>query len=301
MCVCTGCSRSNSWVTRYEREKKKRIFYSSMFVRFLRNEIKNETFCSFFFFFLFLEYFKRTNQKRGKKNSYFFSEILSIQRLRRQTFFLNYDLIVRSLKKEKKKKKLKELKKLKKKKIKKVETLFSFPELFPYLGRTKRIECTWNEWRVWRRKENDRETDGGQRRRGERRFRRVIGSAGVDAILSSIPHQPPPGNLYLLSLPRSHPLPPPVLTFRCLSPLKPRIEGATNTERFIFRKVETTLRGDRASISSNDDLSARFIILYYNLFRFWCELILFDIDYFLKIVSLFLRSRDFSNVFQHRP
>lgn len=105
MCVCTGCSRSNSWVTRYEREKKKRIFYSSMFVRFLRNEIKNETFCSFFFFFLFLEYFKRTNQKRGKKNSYFFSEILSIQRLRRQTFFLNYDLIVRSLKKEKKKKK----------------------------------------------------------------------------------------------------------------------------------------------------------------------------------------------------
>ena len=105
MCVCTGCSRSNSWVTRYEREKKKRIFYSSMFVRFLRNEIKNETFFSFFFFFLFLEYFKRTNQKRGKKNSYFFSEILSIQRLRRQTFFLNYDLIVRSLKKEKKKKK----------------------------------------------------------------------------------------------------------------------------------------------------------------------------------------------------
>lgn len=301
MCVCTGCSRSNSWVTRYEREKKKRIFYSSMFVRFLRNEIKNETFCSFFFFFFFWSISRGQIRREEKKILTSFQKYCLFKDYEDKLFFLNYDLIVRSLKKEKKKKKLKELKKLKKKKIKKVETLFSFPELFPYLGRTKRIECTWNEWRVWRRKENDRETDGGQRRRGERRFRRVIGSAGVDAILSSIPHQPPPGNLYLLSLPRSHPLPPPVLTFRCLSPLKPRIEGATNTERFIFRKVETTLRGDRASISSNDDLSARFIILYYNLFRFWCELILFDIDYFLKIVSLFLRSRDFSNVFQHRP
>lgn len=29
-------------------------------------------------------------------------------------------------------------------------------------------------------------------REREKRFRRVIGSAGVDAILSSIPHQPPP-------------------------------------------------------------------------------------------------------------
>lgn len=35
-----------------------------------------------------------------------------------------------------------------------------------------------------------------EREEAERRFRRVIGSAGVDAILSSIPHQPPPGNLY---------------------------------------------------------------------------------------------------------
>lgn len=65
-------------------------------------------------------------------------------------------------------------------------------------------------------KRNDRETDGGERRRGERRFRRVIGSAGVDAILSSIPHQPPPGNLYLLSLNLSHSTP--VLTFRYLPP-----------------------------------------------------------------------------------
>lgn len=39
----------------------------------------------------------------------------------------------------------------------------------------------------------------GEKRRGGWRFRRVIGSAGVDAILSSIPHQPSPGNLYLLS------------------------------------------------------------------------------------------------------
>lgn len=38
-----------------------------------------------------------------------------------------------------------------------------------------------------------------EKRRGGWRFRRVIGSAGVDAILSSIPHQPSPGNLYLLS------------------------------------------------------------------------------------------------------
>lgn len=35
-----------------------------------------------------------------------------------------------------------------------------------------------------------------EEREREWRFRRVIGSAGVDAILSSIPHQPPPGNLY---------------------------------------------------------------------------------------------------------
>lgn len=66
----------------------------------------------------------------------------------------------------------------------------------------------------WRKK--DVETDGGKRRRGERRFRRVIGSAGVDAILSSIPHQPPPGNLLLLSLALPHSTP--ILTFRFLSP-----------------------------------------------------------------------------------
>lgn len=50
---------------------------------------------------------------------------------------------------------------------------------------------------------------GEERGRGweERRFRRVIGSAGVDAILSSIPHQLPPGNLYppaVLSFSRVH-------------------------------------------------------------------------------------------------
>lgn len=264
-------------------------------------KLKTKRFALFFFFSFFGVFQEDKSEERKKKFLLLFRNIVYSKTTKTNFFFELRSYCQESQKRKKEKKKLKELKKLKKKKIKKVETLFSFPELFPYLGRTKRIECTWNEWRVWRRKENDRETDGGQRRRGERRFRRVIGSAGVDAILSSIPHQPPPGNLYLLSLPRSHPLPPPVLTFRCLSPLKPCIEGATNTERFIFRKVETTLRGDRASISSNDDLSARFIILHYNLFRFWCELILFDIDYFLKIVSLFLRSRDFSNVFQHRP
>lgn len=56
-------------------------------------------------------------------------------------------------------------------------------------------------------------TERGERERRERerewekRFRRVIGSAGVDAILSSIPHQPPPGNLYppaVLSFSRVH-------------------------------------------------------------------------------------------------
>lgn len=48
--------------------------------------------------------------------------------------------------------------------------------------------------------------EGGERER----FRRVIGSAGVDAILSSIPHQPPPGNLYrpgVLSFSRAHATP----------------------------------------------------------------------------------------------
>lgn len=129
MCVCTGCSRSNSWVTRYEREKKKRIFYSSMFVRFLRNEIKNETFCSFFFFFLFLEYFKRTNQKRGKKNSYFFSEILSIQRLRRQTFFFELRSYCQESQKRKKEKKIKRIEKVKKKKNKKSWNIILFPRI----------------------------------------------------------------------------------------------------------------------------------------------------------------------------
>lgn len=203
MCVCTGCSRSNSWVTRYEREKKKRIFYSFVFWEM---KLRTKRF-ALSFFLLFLECFKRTNQKRGKKKFLLlFRNIVYSKTTKTNFFFELRSYCQESQKRKKEKKKLKELKKLKKKKIKKVETLFSFPELFPYLGRRKRIECTWNEWRVWRRKENDRETDGGQRRRGERRFRRVIGSAGVDAILSSIPHQPPPGNLYLLSL---HPLPPP--------------------------------------------------------------------------------------------
>lgn len=46
-----------------------------------------------------------------------------------------------------------------------------------------------------------------EKREGEKRFRRIIGSAGVDAILSSIPHQLPPGNLYppaVLSFSRFH-------------------------------------------------------------------------------------------------
>lgn len=52
-----------------------------------------------------------------------------------------------------------------------------------------------------------------EKRRGEggERFRRVIGSAGVDAILSSIPHQPPPGNLYSPGFSLSLTLTPPLL------------------------------------------------------------------------------------------
>lgn len=115
MCVCTGCSRSNSWVTRYEREKKKRIFYSSTFVRFLRNEIKNETFCSFFFSSFFGVFQEDKSEEREKKILTSFQKYCLFKDYEDKLFFLNYDLIVRSLKKEKKKKKLKELKKLKKK------------------------------------------------------------------------------------------------------------------------------------------------------------------------------------------
>lgn len=47
-----------------------------------------------------------------------------------------------------------------------------------------------------KRRKRGRERARMREREREWRFRRVIGSAGVDAILSSIPHQPPPGNLY---------------------------------------------------------------------------------------------------------
>lgn len=83
-------------------------------------------------------------------------------------------------------------------------------------------------------------------KRRERRFRRVIGSAGVDAILSSIPHQPPPGNLYppfLLCLYFSHtvhtPPPPPLPSLQLLAtPWRPtRIPSSRFLRRWKRTKV----------------------------------------------------------------
>lgn len=67
--------------------------------------------------------------------------------------------------------------------------------------------------------------------RGER-FRRVIGSAGVDAILSSIPHQPPPRNLYppgVLSFSRAHAIP---------SATRDPLEIDTNTKQPFPSEIE---------------------------------------------------------------
>lgn len=55
------------------------------------------------------------SEEREKKILTSFQKYCLFKDYEDKLFFLNYDLIVRSLKKEKKKKKLKELKKLKKK------------------------------------------------------------------------------------------------------------------------------------------------------------------------------------------
>lgn len=92
------------------------------------------------FFLLFLECFKRTNQKRGKKKFLLlFRNVVYSKTTKTNFFFELRSYCQESQKRKKEKKKLKELKKLKKKKIKKVETLFCFLELFSYRTWKKRI------------------------------------------------------------------------------------------------------------------------------------------------------------------
>lgn len=129
MCVCTGCSRSNSWVTRYEREKKKRIFYSSMFVRFLRNEIKNETFCSFFFFFFFWSISRGQIRREEKKILTSFQKYCLFKDYEDKLFFWITILLSGVSKKKKRKKKIKRIEKVKKKKNKKSWNIILFPRI----------------------------------------------------------------------------------------------------------------------------------------------------------------------------
>jgi len=72
-----------------------------------------------------------------------------------------------------------------------------------------------------------------EREREREEIWRVIGSAGVDAILSSIPHQPPPGNLYPSpSVSLSHAFTPHTRhrPFSCSPPLRPEYQAVVSSE-----------------------------------------------------------------------
>lgn len=78
-------------------------------------KLKTKRFALFFFFFFFWSISRGQIRREEKKILTSFQKYCLFKDYEDKLFFLNYDLIVRSLKKEKKKKKLKELKKLKKK------------------------------------------------------------------------------------------------------------------------------------------------------------------------------------------
>lgn len=126
MCVCTGCSRSNSWVTRYEREKKKRIFYSFVFWEM---KLRTKRF-ALSFFLLFLECFKRTNQKRGKKKFLLLFRNIVYSKTTKTNFFFWITILLSGVsKKKKRKKKIKRIEKVKKKKNKKSWNIILFPRI----------------------------------------------------------------------------------------------------------------------------------------------------------------------------